>query len=179
MLNAYAARSTWRCGTASSRCCVTLAAIVATRLALSPSIAEGLLPARGHRPASRSRPRRRRTSPSTRMVATAAAGRGHHPRAIPAVDVVNSTVGTVGFGARRRATPARMFVDLKPLANATPRRCHVIQRLRGKLRDHAGRQRLHDADPEHHRRRPLVAAASTSTRCRRASLDELDDGRRR
>ena len=141
------ARSTWRCATAASCCCVALLTFVATAW-LFVDDPEGLLPRGGHRPDQRSRPRPPRT-PRSRRWSRCRTGSPTIMRADP-------NVADRQLVQRRRPgaqNTGRLFVNLKPRGERQPMK-QVVEGLRKQAARGAGHHRLHAADPEPAARRP-------------------------
>ena len=130
---------------------------------------QGPLPAAGHRAAHRASPRRRRTSRSR----PCASGRRRSTRSCCADPAVRHVVSFIGGGGGIAATPARMFIELKPLAErkATRRRDH--RPPAPQARAGAGHHAVPPGGAGRAHRRAHRRARSTSTRCRTPNLDEL------
>ena len=114
---------------------------------------EGLLPARGHRPAGRSRTRAREDISFEAMSALQGKVAEVFAKS-PYVAHVANTVGAAGGPAGGAMNAGRLFVELKPRDQRPPLQ-KVLADLRRQLAAVPGDQLLHDPGPEPVGRRPL------------------------
>ena len=152
---------------------VTLATIGLTVLPVHRR-AQGPVPAAGHRACSSASPRRRRTSRSRRC----ASGRRRSTRSCRPIPTWTTWSSFIGGGGGATATPARMFVELKPLGGAQGRRPTRSSRGCAASSRRCPGIKLFLQAAQDVRVGGRLRARSTSTRCRTPTSTSSTPGRR-